>query len=165
MDKFAPDEDGTMNKIPILFLLSMILATGCYDNSDCGDEFSSSLRISFFRIINSDSIVSAAPPLVRVTALGAKQVLYDSADRPATERMSFPVNIYSDTTLFYFDLPGRSETVQVVSSRRQMLINPECGVTQSLNLDTAFTTFDSIRITNKFLRYSDTTRIHLEVYY
>lgn len=148
-----------------VFLLFLIVSTACYDNSDCGDEFSDSLRIKFYRIVTPDSIVEAVPPLVRATADGASKLLFDSLTQTPFIAMAFPVNIYSDTTNYTFTFPGGDESVQAIFRRSAMLLNPDCGVSQSFALDTVFTSLDSARIVNRSLRYGNPNAENLEIYF
>lgn len=103
--------------------------------------------------------------MIRVTAEGASRVLFDSLTQRRAERMSFPVNIYSDTTRYAFALTSGEEWLEAIFERSAMLINPECGPTQSFSLDTVFSSFDSTRISNRFLRYGSPNVYNLEIYF
>jgi hypothetical protein len=147
----------------LIVTLSMLSLSSCFDNSDCANSYSDTLNISFFRI---NTTTPQPLTLVQVRALEARQIVFDSLNARATARMEFPVNPFSDTTTYIFEQPEHIDTVVAIFNRRPILINPECGMTQIIDIDTVFATFDSVRVVNPGLRYSrGPTIVNLEIYH
>jgi hypothetical protein len=147
-------------------LIKAIFLTACFDNSDCSNNYSDIIHIRFFKVQEDQSVVPTALELVQVRALEATQILFDSLTATATASMSFRVNPFADTTTYVFEQKDNMDTIALVFNRRPILINPECGMAQILDIDTVFTTFDSTRVASPGLRYSRNQNIiNLEVYH
>jgi hypothetical protein len=147
-------------------LIKSIFLTACFDNSDCANNFSDIMHIRFQKVQEDQSVVPTALELVQVRALEATQVLFDNLTATATATMFFRVNPFSDTTTYLFERIDKMDSLVVVFNRRPILINPECGMTQIININSVFTTFDSATVANPGLRYSrDQNIINLEIYH
>ncbi len=146
-----------MNKMRGFLVLLMVIllgfTTSCYDNTDCAHSYSDTLSIQFYTI-TEEGTQSTSPDLERITALNASIALYTKVESGSVpSRFNFPVNRNSDTTTFIFHQAEVTDTLQVLVKKNVFLVNPECGLAYIINIDTAYSSFDSLSIPNKGLRY------------
>lgn len=143
-----------------------LLATACYDNSDCSSEYSPFVYVGFYNYDSADSGNLLQPDIpLFVTIVGNDLILFDSARDTANAVMGFPVNPYSDTTVFYFNTALSDttdenvwDTLRIVSNRRPILIHPDCGMRHIFDIDTFFSTFDSTSLKKRAVRFLESNQ-------
>lgn len=146
--------------ILVLFVFLLGLAA-CSEGSDCYSENTSTIKIEFFQINNSDPDTSFFETdtlvLNSVYAIGNEDSLIARHDT-IVGTLILPVDPLEDTTAYRI---GRDLLI-IQYDIRQRIMSPDCGVEQVFsNLDTIANPYDSLVIKSRNL---DEQEINFQVY-
>jgi len=138
----------------------------CADESDCFSENLAQVTIEFYSqntldpdtsFYETDTLVFSSRGSVYVVSNRDSLILQEDNDT-IFGKISFPVDPRIDTTAYVI---GR-DSLFISYDIRQRVLSADCGVEQVYsNLDTIFTTFDSLVIDNRNL---DRNAINFKVY-
>lgn len=146
--------------VPIGFLGML----SCSEESDCFSENTASITIEFFRLNTLDPDTSFYEE--DTLFLGSLNSVYVVGNRDSViiendtivGQLTLPVDPRVDTTAYVI---GRNN-LTISYDIRQRILSPDCGVEQVYsNLDTLFSTYDSLVIDNRDLGLNE---INFQVY-
>lgn len=136
----------------------------CADESDCFSENLAEITIEFYSrntldpdtsFYETDTLIFSSTSSVYVVGNRDSLILENDT---IFGKISFPVDPRTDTTAYVI---GR-DSLTIRYDIRQRVLSPDCGVEQVYsNLDTLFTTYDSVVIDNRNL---DRNEVNFKVY-
>ena len=145
----------------MLFALIFFGLAACEEEASCVTDNTNIVTLQFIKLINNeggnseedfqDSVIVAAEGTIAGIPIGG------------ASRIGLPLDPANNTTTFYVfrqveEGVFRVDTLVLNYRREQSLISPECGPDQHFfDLDTALSTFDSIRIRNPEVLISNST--------
>lgn len=136
----------------------------CSEESDCFSENTASITIEFFRLNTFDPDTSFYE--VDTLFLASLNGVYVIGNRDSViinndtliAKITLPVDPRIDTTAYVI---GRNR-LTISYDIRQRILSPDCGVEQVYsNLDTLFSTYDSLVIDNRDLGLNE---VNFQVY-
>lgn len=148
----------------LVFLIGFLGLLSCADESDCFSENLAAITIEFYGLntLDPDTSFYEADTLIfssrrNVYIVGNRDTLIMENDT-IFGKISFPVDPRTDTTAYVI---GR-DSLFIRYDIRQRVLSPDCGIEQVYsNLDTLFTTYDSVVVENRNL---DRNEVNFKVY-
>lgn len=154
------------NHFPFAFLLFLFALAACEDEPGCVTNDTNVVEINFYQIDDTTQRNATSVVIPGVEAVGVGPYTLDTGDVvSARNNYLLILNPEEDATTFYvFQENGTVDTIVLRYQREQRVISPDCGPTQryfDLSVDTAITTFDSVRVVEPELGTLSGTNIEI----
>ncbi len=140
-----------------LVIISINLILSCGDIPTCLDKETSLVKIKFI----DDTGAATNITLLSLKAINNELGFTEYSDS-TLKILSLPLNPGATTTTFILEQENVTDTLALAYSVKAKLISPECGLDAAFDkLDTAFTTYDKLRILNKSILEDVTVNIEI----